>query len=82
MHLWVTFLLLLEGYAFTRRTEINTMAVLAYQKHRKEQKKNLEHSKYCIHTHFGCTEITIIFLITCSRKEGCSPPSPEDNFVT
>jgi hypothetical protein len=37
--------------------------------------------KQILHIHtFGCTEITIIFLITCSRKEGCSPPSPEYNF--
>jgi hypothetical protein len=35
----VTFLRFLERYAFTRRTEINTMAIIAYQKHKKEQKK-------------------------------------------
>jgi hypothetical protein len=51
MHLRVTFLRFLERYAFTRRTEINTMAIIAHQKHIKEQKMQEFRPKQILRTH-------------------------------
>jgi hypothetical protein len=72
--MWVNFLRFLERNAFTRHTYNGNYSLLEIYKGTEEfrPKQILPNN----------ANTAIILVITCSRREGCSPPSPEHNFVT